>query len=338
MNRFKKLHSSNLTNMKHTKIVIIGGGPSGLTAAIYAARAGLTPIVAAGSVLGGLMPGGQLMTTTEVENYPGFPEGITGPELMERFHKQATRFGAQIINEWASDINTKVYPFELSIGSERYTTECIIIATGAVAKWLGLPNEDLYKNNGISACATCDGPLPCYRDAEIHVVGGGDTAMEEALFLTKFASKVTIVYRGGEDKLRASKVMKRRALENPKITFLFHSVITEYVGSEIEGLQALVIQNVVSGECKTEPTGGLFMGIGHEPMTNFLSGTGVKLTSQGYIRNDTVHTSVDGIFTCGDVHDSHYRQAVSAAGFGCMAAIAAERWLTENNENPHLME
>jgi len=312
------------------KVVIIGAGPAGLTAAIYCARAGLSPLVAAGSVNGNLLPGGQLMTTTEVENYPGFPDGISGPDLIDRFHRQATRFGAKIVNEWATDIDTTARPFKLKVGDQPVTTDVIIIATGAVAKWLSLPDEDKFKNNGVSACATCDGPLPCFRNQELHVVGGGDTAMEEAMFLTRFASKVIIVHR--RDSFRASKVMLDRAMANPKIEFLMNSEIVGYHGTDT--LEVLRVKNTVNGETSTHKTGGLFMGIGHEPVTSFLKGTSIALDSQGYIREPAgvTRTNVPGVFTCGDVHDCHYRQAVTAAGFGCMAALEAERWLEQGGK------
>lgn len=315
--------------VKTTKVVIIGGGPAGLTAAIYCGRANLNPVVAAGGVEGGLMPGGQLMTTTEVENYPGFPEGISGPDLMKRFRSQAERFGTTIIEDWVSDCDFSARPFKMKIGQEDYEAECVIVATGAVAKWLNLPEEDKYKNNGISACATCDGPLPVFKNEHIFVVGGGDTAMEEATFLTKFASKVTIVHR--RDELRASKIMQTKAQNNPKIEFMWNSAIVEYEGDDSDPedvyLTGLKIKNTVTGEITSHKCAGLFMGIGHQPMTKFL-GTQLELDKQGYISvRDHIHTNIEGVFACGDVHDTHYRQAISAAGLGCMAAISAERWL-----------
>ncbi len=313
-----------------TKVVIIGGGPSGLTAAIYCARAGLNPIVAAGEVNGSLIQGGQLMQTSEVENYPGFPKGISGPELMMKFKDQAETFGAKIIDKWAHSLQlTKGSPFTLQIGDQECRADCIIIATGAVAKWLNLPNEDKYKNNGISACATCDGPLRVFRNQHLFVVGGGDTAMEEALFLTKFASKVTIIHR--RKQLRASRIMQEKAFNNPKIDFLWNSVIEEYQGDKY--LTGLKIRNTETNEVSIHDAAGLFMGIGHNPMTNFLSNkttttSDIELNEQGYINvNNHVNTNIDGVFACGDVHDIHFKQAVTACGFGCMAAITAERWL-----------
>lgn len=315
------------------KVIIIGGGPAGLTAAIYCARAGLNPLVAAGGVDGQCVPGGQLMTTTEVENYPGFPDGISGPELMARFKAQAERFGAEVVNEWASNCDFDSDIKSVFIGSTQYFAQTVIIATGAMASWLGLPGEEDFKNNGISACATCDGALPCFRDQHLHVIGGGDTAMEEALFLTRFASRVTVIHRRSE--LRASKVMQARALAHPKIDFLFDTVVTGYIGNPMEeGLTALEIEHTISKEKGVIPTGGVFMAIGHVPMTKFLTvtrsahTTSVSLNKDGYIDSSAnVFTNLKGVFTCGDVHDTHYRQAITAAGLGCMAAISCERYL-----------
>lgn len=307
---------------KEHELIIIGSGPAGLTAAIYAGRANLKPLVAAGEVP--QIPGGQLMITTEVENYPGFPEGIQGPELMERFFKQAERFGAQILRENVTQVEFKDKgPFRLLIGSEWYTANAVILAMGASAKWLDLPSEERLRNNGISACATCDGPLPAFRKAHLMVVGGGDTAVEEAIFLTNFASKVTMVHR--RDKLRASHVMQQRALNNPKIEFLWNSAIEEYLGTN--SLEAVRIKNLQTGEEHTQPIGGVFVAIGHKPSTDFVKGI-IDMDDQGYlITQNNVETNIEGVFAAGDVHDKHYRQAISAAGFGCMAAIAAERWL-----------
>jgi thioredoxin reductase (NADPH) len=286
--------------------------------------------VAAGSVEAQLMPGGQLMITTEVENYPGFPEGIEGPELMERFMAQAKRFGAQIIEEWATDFKFQNGgPQRVKIGNDLYEAETIILANGAAARWLNAPNEEKYRNRGISACATCDGPLPVFRNQHIFVLGGGDSACEEALFLTRFASKVTLIHR--RDQLRASKIMAKRVLEHPKIEVAWNTVIEEYAGEQ--KLEGIKLKNIVSGEIKTVPAGGLFMAIGHEPLTRGLEASGIELDAEGYIRvhHDMVFTNIDGVFTCGDVHDTVFRQAVTAAGFGCMAAIATERWLESKN-------
>lgn len=316
---------SDTTTINHRKVIIVGGGPSGLTAAIYCGRAGLEPLVFAGGIDGSLMPGGQLMTTTEIENFPGFPEDISGPQLMEKMKKQAIKFNATIIEKWVKsiDVPEEVITVHLENG-EVWSCDALIIATGATAKWLGLPNEDTFRNNGISACAVCDGPLRIYRNKHIYVVGGGDTAMEEATFLTKFASKVTIVHR--RDTLRASKVMQQRAMDNPKIDFVWNSEIVGYEGDDF--LTKLKIKNRITGEITTHPVGALFMGIGHTPMTKFTKESGIELDTSGYIKIvDHVHTNIPGVFACGDVHDTHYRQAITAAGFGCMAAMETEKWL-----------
>jgi len=308
-----------------TKLVIVGAGPSGLTAAIYAGRAGLQPVVAAGSVEAQLMPGGQLMITTEVENYPGFPEGIEGPEMMEKFMAQARRFGAEIIEEWATDFQFKEGgPHKLKIGGKDYECDAIILANGAAARWLDNPNEEKYRNNGISACATCDGPLPVFRGTHIYVVGGGDSACEEAQFLARFASKVTMIVR--RDELRASKIMQKRVLEHEKIEMAWNTQVVGYSGAN--KLEKLRLKDTVTGEEREVEAGGLFMAIGHEPLTKGLENSGLELDKEGYIVvKNNVFTNIDGVFTCGDVHDTVYRQAVTAAGFGCMAAISCERWL-----------
>jgi thioredoxin reductase (NADPH) len=306
------------------KVIIIGAGPAGLTAAIYTGRANLNPLVAAGEVQATEMPGGQLMITTEVENYPGFPEGIQGPELMEKFMDQAKKFGATIIEEYATEFDLPPKgPFKVKIGVTWHETEAVIIATGATAKWLNAPNEQKFRNNGISACATCDGPLPVFRNKHIFVVGGGDSAIEEALFLTRFASKVTIIHR--REELRASKIMQKRALENPKIDFRWNSVIEEYKGERF--LEKIVLKNIKTNEISEEETGGLFMAIGHQPNTKYFQNVGLDLDN-GFIQvKNHVFTNIEGVFAAGDVHDTHYRQAISAAGFGAMAAISAERWI-----------
>ena len=312
----------------HHNVIIVGSGPAGLTAAIYCGRAGLKPIVFAGGVEGSLMPGGQLMTTSEVENFPGFPDGgVSGPELMERMCKQALQFDTQIIDKWVTHCDVGAKPFIVTVeGGDEWSCDSLIIATGATAKWLGLPNENKFHNNGISACAVCDGPLKIYRNKHIYVVGGGDTAMEEATFLTKFASKVTVVHR--RDTLRASKTMQERALNNPKIEFLYDSIITGYEGDDF--LTGLHIKNVITDETVLHQVGALFMGIGHSPMTKFItdSKSDIELDNTGYLKvHDNVHTNVPGVFGCGDVHDTHYRQAITAAGFGCMAAMETEKYL-----------
>lgn len=316
---------------KETRVIIIGSGPAGLTAAIYAGRAGLNPIVAAGDITPKSIPGGQLMITTEVENYPGFPDGIQGPELMERFKMQAIKFGAQIIEEYATEFKFKEGgPHEVKIGDVWYLTHCVILANGAAAKWLGLEGEDKLRNNGISACATCDGPLPIFRNKEIYVIGGGDSAVEEATFLSKFAKKVYMLVRG--DKMRASKIMQNRALNNAKIEIMFNTTIQSYIGED--RLEGLVLQNTVDGTTKKVDTGGLFMAIGHEPLTEHLNNTGIQLDNNGYIKvKEHVYTNIEGVFAAGDVHDTHFKQAITAAGFGCMAAITAERWLESKNKH-----
>jgi thioredoxin reductase (NADPH) len=320
-----------MTEVKH-KVIIIGSGPAGLTAAIYAGRANLNPLVAAGEVEATQMPGGQLMLTTEIENYPGFPEQITGPELMERFMEQAKKFGAELLELYASDIKKEGDIFQVKVGDEWIPTYSIILAMGATARWLNAPGEMNFRNKGISACATCDGPLPIFRNKEIYVVGGGDSAVEESLFLTKFASRVSMIHR--RDQLRASKILAERAENHPKIRILWDSVIDGYEGEEF--LEKVKIKNVKTSEVETHELTGLFMAIGHDPATNFLQENllGVRLDEEGYVKvKDHVHTGVEGIFAAGDVHDSHYRQAVTAAGFGCMAAITAERWLDEKGLN-----
>ena len=310
------------------KVIIVGAGPAGLTAAIYAGRANLNPLVAAGEVQATDMPGGQLMITTEVENYPGFPEGIQGPELMEKFMEQAKKFGATIVEEFATEFDLpQGGPFKVKIGENWYEAEAVILATGASARWLNAPGEQKYRNNGISACATCDGPLPIFRNKHIFVVGGGDSAVEEALFLTRFTNKVSIIHR--RDELRASKIMQNRALENPKIEVLWNTVIDGYKGEKF--LEKLVLKNVKTGDVYEDEVGGLFMAIGHSPNTKFLVNAGLELEN-GYIKvHDHILTSVDGVFAAGDVHDTHFRQAITAAGFGAMAAISAERWIEAKN-------
>lgn len=306
------------------ELIIVGSGPAGLTAAIYAARANLKPLVAAGEAKQIEVPGGQLMLTTEVENYPGFPEGVDGQVLMTKFFDQAKRFGTELIYEHVNQVEFKDKgPFRLLIKDQWYKANAVILAMGATAKWLYAKGEDTYRNNGVSACATCDGPLPIFRNAELMVVGGGDTAVEEAVFLTKFAKKVTMVHR--RDKLRASHVMQQRALSNEKIDFLWNSELVEYLGGD--SLEAVRIKNIQNGEEVVHKVGGVFVAIGHQPSTGFLKGI-IDMDEQGYIKTrHNIETNIEGVFAAGDVHDTHYRQAITAAGFGCMAAISAERWL-----------
>ncbi len=308
------------------KLIIIGSGPAGLTAAIYGARAGLNPLVAAGSAEGTKLPGGQLMLTTDVENFPGFPEGIQGPDLMMKMMDQARRFGAEIIEEDVVEVDLKPGgPFKVKLQWEGwFEAQALIIATGASARWLNLPSEEKFKGKGVSACATCDGPLPMFRDKHLIVVGGGDSAIEEALFLTKFASKVTIVHR--RDKLRASHIMQQKAFENPKIDFIWDTVLVDYYGDEV--LEGVILKNVKTGETKKMPVGGVFIAIGHDPNTKFLQGSGLEIDEKGYIKvKNVIETNIPGVFAAGDVHDYYYRQAITAAGFGAMAAIRATRWL-----------
>lgn len=299
-------------------VVIIGSGPAGLTAALYAARADLEPLV-----IEGRTAGGQLMLTTDVENYPGFPEGRLGPELMTDFRKQAERFGSRFLTEDVDAVDlTKGSPFVARVGDDRYLGRTIIIATGATARWLGLPNEQRLIGRGVSSCATCDGFF--FRDREIVVVGGGDSAMEEALFLTKFASKVTVVHRRKE--LRASKIMQDRAFANPKIAWEWSSQVVDVLGDD--QVTGVILADSRSGGRRELRTDGLFTAIGHDPATRLFTGQ-LDLDPDGYIlvAEPTTATSIDGVFAAGDVVDRIYRQAVTAAGMGCKAAIDAERWL-----------
>jgi len=306
--------------VQHAKVLIVGSGPAGYTAAVYTARAELEPVM-----LAGLQFGGQLMLTTDVENYPGFPDGVTGPAMMEMFQKQAERFGTRLIYEDATEIDLSERPFKLtSAEGKRFTADCLIVATGASAKWIGIESEERLQNKGVSACATCDGAL--FRNKPMVVVGGGDTAMEEALFLTRFATKVTVVHR--RDALRASKIMQDRALAHEKIEFQWNAVVDEVIGDEF--VTGVRVRDVKTDETSEIPCEALFVAIGHQPNTEVF-GAQLDLDSAGYIavQAGSSRTSTEGIFACGDVMDPTYRQAVTAAGTGCMAAIDAERWLAE---------
>ncbi len=317
------------------KVVILGSGPAGLTAAIYASRAQLGPLV-----IDGPQPGGQLTITTDVENYPGFKSGIMGPILMDEFREQAQRFGTEFLNTWIDEVDLSQRPFTLygkeSQDSEQRTTvikaETLIIATGASAKWLGIPGEDPVPNgfggNGVSACATCDGFF--FRGVPIVVVGGGDTAMEEALFLTKFASSVTLVHR--RDEFRASKIMQERVLGHEKIKILWNTELTEILGEKETGVHKVKLRNTVTKEDSELETRGVFVAIGHKPNTDLFQGK-LDMDDVGYLVTEgkTMTTNIPGVFACGDAQDSYYRQAVTAAGTGCMAAIDAERFLVENH-------
>ncbi len=311
---------------RHTRLVILGSGPAGLTAALYAARAELKPIVVTG-----VPAGGQLLITTDVENYPGFPEGIQGPELVDRMRRQAARFGAEFVDDAATALDVRRRPFRITTGTQGdLLADAVIVATGANARWLGLPSETALRGRGISACATCDGFF--FKGKPLAVVGGGDTAMEEALFLTNFAPHVTIIHR--RPTLRASVIMQERARAHPKISFLLDHEVTEVKGTDkVEGL---AVRHRTSGKVSHLPVEGLFVAIGYEPATEVFRGA-LELDEKGYLRvHDHTRTNVEGVFAAGDVHDHRYRQAVTAAGAGCMAAIDAERWLAEHPAEPRV--
>lgn len=318
----------------HSKVAIIGSGPAGHTAAVYLARANLEPVMFEGFLAGGVAPGGQLTTTTEVENYPGFPDGISGPQMMEKFRAQSVKFGTKIFTETINKVDFSVRPFKLYrewAPSAPITADAVIIATGATARRLGLKGEPEYWNHGISACAVCDGALPMFRDQPVAVVGGGDTAAEESLFLTRYASRVHVLHR--RDKLRASKVMAERLLQHPKVQMHWNTVAVEACGNpdEPDMLGAVKVKNVVTDEVTELKVAGLFYGIGHDPNTKFVQGQ-IDLHEDGYVAvQRSAHaqtlTNVPGVFACGDVQDKRYRQAITAAGSGCMAALDCIEYL-----------
>ena len=313
--------STDFSGAERRQLVVIGSGPAGLTAALYAARANLEPLVYQGPE-----PGGQLVTTTDVENYPGFAEGVLGPEMMQIFEDQARRFGAELRFGTVTAVDLGERPFKLIVDEATpILADSVIVSTGASAKYLGLENERRLLGHGVSACATCDGAF--FRGEEVAIVGGGDTAMEEALFLTRFATRVYVIHR--RDELRASKIMQERAFANEKIEFIWDSVVVDVLGDkEVDGVRLL---NRKTDEESTLPLKGLFLGIGHKPNTEIFRDW-LDMDEVGYIRTkaDSSHTNIDGVFACGDAQDSVYRQAVTAAGSGCMAAIDAERWLAEH--------
>lgn len=307
---------------KHHDVIIIGSGPAGYTAGVYTSRARLSVLI-----ISGTLPGGQLMTTSEVENYPGFPTGIFGPELMMNMRQQAERFGAAIVDDEVIQVDFKKRPFTITTHAETYTADAVVVATGASPRKIGIAGEQKFGGRGVSYCATCDGPF--FRGEDIVVVGGGDTAVEEATFLTKFGKSVRIVHR--RDSLRASKIMAEKALVNPKIKFAWNSVVTDITGDK--KVSAVTIKDVDTGKETKIPAGGIFVAIGHEPNTSVFKGQ-LELDDKGYmILKDHTRTSVEGVFAAGDVHDHRYRQAVTAAGFGCMAAIDVERWLSEQRHS-----
>ena len=314
--------SGSFRDQNHYDVIIIGSGPAGYTAGIYTSRANLSTLI-----ISGTLPGGQLMTTSEVENYPGFPNGIFGPELMMNMRQQAERFGAVIVDDEALKVDFKNRPFTITTHAETYTAEATLLCTGASPRKLGIPAEQQFSGRGVSYCATCDGPF--FKGENIVVVGGGDTAMEEATFLTKFGKSVRVVHR--RDSLRASKILQQKALENPKIEFIWNNVVADIKGNN--KISTVLVKDINTGKERTIETGGLFVAIGHEPNTAVFKGQ-LELDDKGYIiLKHHTKTSVEGVFAAGDVHDHRYRQAVTAAGFGCMAAIDVEKWLSERKHS-----
>jgi thioredoxin reductase (NADPH) len=314
--------SGSFREQNHYDVIIIGSGPAGYTAGIYTSRANLSTLI-----ISGTLPGGQLMTTSEVENYPGFPNGIFGPELMMNMRQQAERFGTVIVDDEVLKVDFKKRPFTITTHAETYTGEATLICTGASPRKLGIPAEQQFSGRGISYCATCDGPF--FKGENIVVVGGGDTAMEEATFLTKFGKSVRVVHR--RDSLRASKILQQKALENPKIEFIWNNVVADIKGNN--KISTILVKDINTGKERAIETGGLFVAIGHEPNTAIFKGQ-LELDDKGYIvLTQHTKTSVEGVFAAGDVHDHRYRQAVTAAGFGCMAAIDVEKWLSERKHS-----
>ncbi len=312
--------TNSQTNIE--KVLIIGSGPAGLTAAVYTARANLKPLMIEGEEAGG-----QLMITTDVENYPGFAKGVSGPELVSVMRQQAEKFGTRFLTRNVTKVDMSERPFKVWVGKDLYLAQTLIITTGASAKWLGLASEKKYMNRGVSACATCDGAF--FKNVEVGVIGGGDTAMEEANFLTRFASKVYVIHR--RDSFRASKIMAERTLKNPKIQVIWNTEVVEVLGDD-KSMTGIVMKNLVTGATQEKPLQGLFLAIGHKPNTDLFKGV-LTLDETGYIRTKpgSSYTNVEGVFAAGDVQDHVYRQAITAAGTGCMAAIDAERWLEGQN-------
>ena len=314
--------SGSFRDQNHYDVIIIGSGPAGYTAGIYTSRANLSTLI-----ISGTLPGGQLMTTSEVENYPGFPNGIFGPELMMNMRQQAERFGSVVVDDEVIKVDFKKRPFTITTHAETYTAEATLVCTGASPRKLGIPAEQQFGGRGVSYCATCDGPF--FKGEDIVVVGGGDTAMEEATFLTKFGKSVRVVHR--RDSLRASKILQQKALENPKIEFIWNNVVADIKGNN--KISTVLVKDINTGKERTIDTGGLFVAIGHEPNTAIFNGQ-LELDDKGYVvLKQHTRTSVEGVFAAGDVHDHRYRQAVTAAGFGCMAAIDVEKWLSERKHS-----